>query len=82
MESADDLTSLPKYPLKAGVDTGSVDYNESDDLELWTTAAWSSSDTAVISVSDVSDPYFSPLQGHGDAPEAGYLRDPDADADL
>lgn len=53
VESADDLTSLPKYPLKAGVDAGSVDYNESDDLELWTTAAWSSSDTAVISVSDV-----------------------------
>lgn len=62
VESADDLTSLPKYPLKAGVDAGSVDYNESDDLELWTTAAWSSSDTAVISVSDVSDPYFSPYK--------------------
>lgn len=62
VESADDLTSLPKYPLKAGVDAGSVDYNESDDLELWTTAAWSSSDTAVISVSDVSSPYFSPYK--------------------
>lgn len=62
VESADDLTSLPKYPLKAGVDAGSVDYNESDDLELWTTAAWSSSDTAVISVSDVSYPYFSPYK--------------------
>ena len=62
VESADDLTSLPKYPLKAGVDAGSVDYNESDDLELWTTAAWSSSDTAVISVSDISYPYFSPYK--------------------
>ncbi len=62
VESANDLTSLPKYPLKAGVDAGSVDYNESDDLELWTTATWSSSDTAVISVSDVSDPYFSPYK--------------------
>ena len=26
-------------------------------------------------------PLFLPLQGHGDAPEAGHLRDPDADAD-
>lgn len=62
VESPDDLTSLPKYPLKAGVDAGSVDYNKSDDLELWTTAAWSSGDTAVISVSDVSYPYFSPYK--------------------
>ena len=82
VESADDLTSLPKYPLKAGVDAGSVDYNESDDLELWTTAAWSSSDTARHLRQRRLLPLFLPLQGHGDAPEAGHLRDPDADADL
>ena len=34
VESADDLTSLPKYPLKAGVDAGSVDYNGREDLTV------------------------------------------------
>ncbi len=62
VESAGDLTSLPKYPLKAGVDESSVDYSKSDDLELWTTAAWTSGSTAIISISDGSDPYFSPYK--------------------
>ena len=62
VESADDLTSLPKYPLKADVDESSVDYNSSSDLETWTTAAWSSGNTAVISISDVSYPYYSPYK--------------------
>ena len=60
VESADDLTSLPKYPLKAGVDAGSVDYNESDLLELWTPAACRSSYTAVSAVSDGASHNSSP----------------------
>ena len=59
VESASDLTSLPKYPLKAGVDESKVDYS-STDLELWTTASWTSSDTGVISFKEVSYPYFAP----------------------
>ena len=62
VESADDLTSLPRYPLKAGVDESKVDYNSSTDLELWTTAVWTSSNTGVISISEVSYPYFSPYK--------------------
>ena len=62
VESANDLTSLPKYPLKAGVDADSVDYNESDDLELWSTAKWTSGSTAIISISEVSYPFFSPYK--------------------
>lgn len=46
ISSADALTSLPRYPLKAGVDAGSVDYNDDASVELWTTAAWTSSNTA------------------------------------
>ena len=60
VESASDLTSLPKYPLKAGVDESKVDYNSSSDLELWTTATWTSSNTGVISFKEVSYPYFAP----------------------
>ena len=57
VESASDLTSLPKYPLKAGVDESKVDYSSGTDQELWTTATWTSSNTGVISFKEVSYPY-------------------------
>ena len=60
VESASDLTSLPKYPLKAGVDESKVDYSSGTDQELWTTASWTSSNTGVISFKEVSYPYFAP----------------------
>ena len=62
VENTSGLGSLPKYPLKAGVDESNVDYNDSDDLELWSTVSWATSDTSVISISEVSYPYFSPYQ--------------------
>lgn len=62
ISSADALTSLPRYPLKAGVDAGSVDYSKSDELELWTTAVWSSSSTGVIAITNVDYPYFAPYK--------------------
>ena len=62
ISSADALTSLPRYPLKAGVDAGSVDYSKSDELELWTTAAWTSSNTGVIAITNVDYPYFAPYK--------------------
>ena len=62
VENTSGLGSLPKYPLKAGVDESNVDYNNSDDLELWSTVSWATSDTSVISISEVSYPYFSPYQ--------------------
>ncbi len=60
ISSADALTSLPRYPLKAGVDAGSVDYNDNASVELWTTAAWTSSNTGVIAITQVSYPYYAP----------------------
>lgn len=60
ISSADALTSLPRYPLKAGVDAGSVDYNDNASMELWTTAAWTSSNTGVIAITQVSYPYYAP----------------------
>ena len=60
VESASDLTSLPKCPLKAGVDESKVDYSSGTDQELWTTATWTSSNTGVISFKEVSYPYFAP----------------------
>lgn len=62
ISSADALTSLPRYPLKAGVDAGSVDYNDSASVELWTTAAWTSSNTGVIAITNVDYPYFAPYK--------------------
>lgn len=61
IEKAEDLTKLPKYPVKAGVDESKVDYNKSDDIELWTTATWQSSSTN-IAISDVGYPPFSPYK--------------------
>ena len=61
VESAEDLTKLPKYPVKAGVDESKVDYSSSTDLELWTTATWQSS-SKDIAISEVSYPYFSPYK--------------------
>ena len=60
ISSADALTSLSRYPLKAGVDAGSVDYNDDASVELWTTAAWTSSNTGVIAITQVSYPYYAP----------------------
>lgn len=82
ISSADALTSLPRYPLKAGVDAGSVDYNDNASVELWTTAAWTSSNTGVIAITQVSYPYYAPLHGCGDAAPEGHRRDIDADPDL
>lgn len=62
ISSADALTSLPRYPLKAGVDAGSVDYNDDASVELWTTAAWTSSNTGVIAITQVSYPYYAPYK--------------------
>ena len=61
IESAEDLTKLPKYPVKAGVDESKVDYSSSTDLELWATATWQSS-SKDIAISEVSYPYFSPYK--------------------
>ena len=44
------------------MDAGSVDYSKSDELELWTTAAWTSSNTGVIAITNVDYPYFAPYK--------------------
>lgn len=62
IESADDLTKLPHYPVKAGVNESDVDYSSSTDLELWATATWQSNNSTNIAISEVSYPYFSPYK--------------------
>lgn len=69
IESAGDLTSLAKYPLKEDVDESKVDYTSSSDLELWSTATWTSSDSSVISITGVDYPYFSPYKVTVSIPE-------------
>ena len=62
VESASDLTSLPKYPLKAGVDEGTVDYNDGGSQELWTTASWTSGNRAILSVTESNSAIFAPYK--------------------
>ncbi len=61
IEKTEDLTALPKYPLKAGVNADGVDYNSSADLELWTTANWEEK-SGKLTIESVGYPPFSPYK--------------------
>ena len=61
IEKTEDLTALPKYPLKAGVNADGVDYNSSADLELWTTANWEEK-SGKLTIESVGYPIFSPYK--------------------
>lgn len=61
IEKTEDLTALPKYPLKAGVNADGVDYNSSADLELWTTANWEEK-SGKLTIESVGYPAFSPYK--------------------
>ena len=61
IEKTEDLTILPKYPLKAGVNADGVDYNSSADLELWTTANWEEK-SGKLTIESVGYPPFSPYK--------------------
>ena len=68
------ITSLPQYILKEGVDESKVDYNESDDIELWATANWQSSNTAVISVNKDNSKLFAPYKVTVTRPSSGIAK--------
>lgn len=61
IEKTEDLTALPKYPLKAGVNADGVDYNSSADLESWTTAIWEEK-SGKLTIKSVEYPFFSPYK--------------------
>lgn len=61
IEKTEDLTALPKYPLKAGVNADGVDYKSSADLELWTTANWEEK-SGKLTIESVGYPAFSPYK--------------------
>ena len=68
------ITSLPQYILKEGVDESNVDYNKSDDIELWATANWQSSNTAVISVNKDNSKLFAPYKVTVTRPSSGIAK--------
>ncbi len=68
------ITSLPKYVLKEGVDESKVDYNQSDDIELWATAKWQSSNISVISINEDSSKFFAPYKVTVTRPSTGITR--------
>ena len=68
------ITSLPQYVLKAGVDESSVDYNKSDDIELWATAVWNSGNTSCISISKDNSKLFAPYKVTVTRPTKGITR--------
>ncbi len=68
------ITSLPKYVLKEGVDESKVDYNQSDDIELWATAKWQSSNISVISINEDSSKFFAPYKVTVTRPSTGITK--------
>ncbi len=69
VETAADLTSLPQYVLKTGVDASKVDYNSSNDLELWATAVWDPDRKDVISIANDNSKLFAPYKVGVSLPE-------------
>lgn len=56
-----DLTTLPKYTIKEGVDAETVDYSQYTHFNTWATTTWTSSDEQRISIGAApSYPYYSP----------------------
>ena len=63
VSSSDDLTNkLPQYPLKENVDPDKADYDYGTNLYTVYEASWSSKNTAVLAVSKVSYPFYSPYK--------------------
>lgn len=63
VSSSDDLTNkLPRYPLKENVDPDKADYDYGTNLYTVYEASWSSKNTAVLAVSKVSYPFYSPYK--------------------
>ena len=59
--STEDLTSLPKYTIKDGVDAAEVDYSDYTKLNTWATVTWASSNTDHLTIGAApSYPYYSP----------------------
>ena len=56
------IIGLDEAKARAALQTGSVDYNDNASVELWTTAAWTSSNTGVIAITNVDYPYFAPYK--------------------
>ena len=63
VSSSDDLTNkLPRYPLKENVDPDKADYDYGRNLYTVYEASWSSENKAVLAVSKVSHPFYSPYK--------------------
>ena len=63
VSSSDDLTNkLPRYPLKENVDPDKADYDYGTNLYTVYEVSWSSENKAVLAVSKVSYPFYSPYK--------------------
>lgn len=67
--ASSDLTSLPKYPLKAGISESDADYNSGNSQELWTTASWTSGNSQILSITDSTSAIFAPYQATAVIPQ-------------
>lgn len=53
--------TLPRYPVKEGVDPSQVDYSKYDNFNTWATLTWSSADDQIVKVGKApSTPYYAP----------------------
>ncbi len=56
-----DLTSLPRYTVKEGVDEANIDYGKYANFNTWATVTWSSSNITRLKIGSApSYPYYSP----------------------
>ena len=53
--------TLPRYPVKEGIDPSQVDYSKYDNFNTWATLTWSSADDQIVKVGKApSTPYYAP----------------------
>lgn len=53
--------TLPRYPVKEGIDPSQVDYSEYDNFNTWATVTWTSANDQIVKVGSAPyTPYYAP----------------------
>lgn len=53
--------TLPRYPVKEGIDPSQVDYSKYDNFNTWATLTWSSADDQIVKIGSAPyTPYYAP----------------------
>ena len=53
--------TLPRYPVKEGIDPSQVDYSKYDNFNTWATVTWTSANDQIVKVGSAPyTPYYAP----------------------